>query len=286
MTEAGPTVHRRLLGQALRGLRESAGLSQASAAAQLGIQTSALSKIENGKQRVFPIQLPSYFRVYRCEDTPEAEQIRQLASLAASGKRSNLLTLYSNVVQSQFAPYLAMEELADKHDGYSWVVPGLLQTEDYARALVKRSHQWRSPKKIKDFVDLRMARQKILHRDNPPQIWTVLDEAALRRVVGRPHVMRKQLERLLEASESTPHLHIQVLPFNFGAHSGIDGPFQILYFPAGPPVVVVESMTSALYLEEVSDVSRYETAINYLRTESLGADASRQFIHNVLKELT
>ncbi|MFJ1700411.1 helix-turn-helix domain-containing protein [Streptomyces sp. NPDC088252] len=284
MTDAQPNLHRRRLGAALRGLREAKSLSLTEAAEMLGINKSALSKIENGKQRVPPISLAGYFEAYECTGSPRANQIRQLATMASSGKRSNLLDQYGNVVPGPFAQYLNMEELASKNDTYSLVVPGLLQTEDYARALVGRSHRWRTKKEVSDLVELRMARQDALRRDAPLQVWCVLDEAALRRQVGGSGVMRAQLEKLASVTEDAPNVAIQVLPFSVGPNAGIDGPFHVLYFPAGPPLVVVEPMTSSLYLEEEKDVELYETAFNHLRAEALDVDKSRLFIREIIKD--
>ncbi|MFD4858416.1 helix-turn-helix domain-containing protein [Streptomyces atratus] len=284
MTDAQPNLHRRRLGTALRSLREAKSLSLTEAAEMLGINKSALSKIENGKQRVPPISLAGYFEVYECSGSPRANQIRQLATMASSGKRSNLLDQYGDVVPGPFAQFLNMEELASKNDTYSLVVPGLLQTEEYAHALVGRSHKWRTKKEISDLVELRMARQDALRREIPLQVWCVLDEAALRRQVGGAQVMRAQLETLVRLTEDSTNVAIQVLPFSVGSNAGIDGPFHVLYFPAGPPVVIVEPMTSSLYLEEETDVARYETAYNHLRAEALDVNKSRQFIHEMIKE--
>lgn len=284
MTEAQPNLHRRRLGAALRGLREAKSLSLTEAAEMLGINKSALSKIENGKQRVPPISLAGYFEVYECTGTPRADQIRQLATMASSGKRSNLLDQYGDVVHDSFAQYLSMEELASKSDTYSWVIPGLFQTEDYARALVERSHKWRTKAEVGAFVELRMARQETLLRDSPLQVWCVLDESALRRQVGGSRVMREQLQKLIDLPEENLNVAIQVLPFVSGSHAGIDGPFHILHFPTGPPMVVVEPMTTSLYLEEEKDVDRYEKAYNFLRADSLDADRSRRFISDMIKE--
>lgn len=286
MTDAQPNLHRRRLGLELRALRESKGLSLTDAAEHLGISKSALSKIENGKQRVPPLTLPGYFEAYGCTGTQRAARIKQIATMASSGTRSNLLDKYQDVALGSFAQYLNMEYLASKSDTFAWVIPGLLQTPEYARAMVERSHRWRSKQQVTDLVELRMARQEVLTGDNPLRLWCVLDEAALRRQVGGGQVMRDQLRKLIELPEENPHIAIQVLPFSAGAHAGTDGPFNVLHFPAGPPVVVVEPMTTALYLEVEEDVDRYMTAYNHLRAESLDADQSRQFINKLIKDIS
>ncbi|WP_409238363.1 helix-turn-helix domain-containing protein [Streptomyces sp. PA5.6] len=291
MTDAQPNLHRRRLGLELRALRSSSlggqGMSLTEAAQRLALSGApALSKIENGKQRVPLIALAGFFEVYGPVDDERKDKIRALASLASSGKRSNLLDEYKNSIRDPFAEYLHLEVLASRSETFTWVIPGLLQTKDYARTLVKQSRKWSTDRDIDSFVDLRMARQKALTRTDtdPLHLWCVLDESALVRAVGGKQVMREQLEYLLNLTDEHKHIAIQVLPFAYGAHAGIDGPFHLLHFPAGPPLAVVEPMTTALYLEEDSYITRYETSFNHLRTEALSVEASRRFIHDKIKD--
>lgn len=164
------------------------------------------------------------------------------------------------------------------------MVPGLLQTEDYARAVVERSRKWRTQREISSFVALRMARQKALSRENSLHLWCVLDESAFLREVGGTQVMRAQLEHLLTVTAEHRNVQVQVLDFAHGAHAGMDGPFHLLRFPAGPPVAVVEPMTTALYLKEDGDIGRYETAFDHLRAEALDVEASRRYILDLIKD--
>ncbi|MFI1352855.1 helix-turn-helix domain-containing protein [Streptomyces sp. NPDC020898] len=285
MTDAQPNLHRRRLGLELRSLRKAAGMSLAEAAGALSLSGApALSKIENGKQRVPPISLAGFFEVYGLQDKDRVDKLRRLASLANSGRRTNLLDQYRQSIRDPFAEYLHLEELASKSDTFAWVVPGLLQTADYARAVVERSRKWQTDREIDSFVELRMVRQEALSRENPLHLWCVLDESALQREVGGKRVMKAQLERLLDVTAQNKNVAIQVLPFAYGAHAGVDGPFHLLHFPAGPPVAVVEPMTTSLYLEEDSDIGRYETAFNHLRTEALDAEASQRYIHDLIKD--
>ena len=149
---------------------------------------------------------------------------------------------------------------------------------------MERSRKWQTDREIDSFVELRMVRQGALSRENPLHLWCVLDEAALQCEVGGKHVMKAQLERLLDVTAQNKNVAIQILPFAYGAHAGVDGPFHLLHFPAGPPVAVVEPMTTSLYLEEDSDIGRYETAFNHLRTEALDAEASQRYIHDLIKD--
>ncbi|CAL9465440.1 MULTISPECIES: helix-turn-helix domain-containing protein [Streptomyces] len=285
MTDAQPNLHRRRLGLELRSLRKAAGLSLDQASERLQLAGApALSKIENGKQRVPPIALAGFFEVYGLTDEARKQKIRSLASLASSGKRTNLFDQYRATVEDPFGEYLHLEDLASKSDVWTQVIPGLLQTRDYAHALIERSRQWQHDRQIQNFVDLRIARQESLRRDPPMHLWCVLDEAALRRRVGGDAVMKEQLAHLLEVTEQYPHVAVQVLTFEQGAHAGVDGPFSLLHFPAGPPVAVVEPMTTSLYLEEDSDIGRYETAFNHLRSEALDVAASRRHIRKLIKD--
>ncbi|BBB01164.1 putative DNA-binding protein [Actinacidiphila reveromycinica] len=286
MAEARPNVHRRRLGSALRSLRTAAGLGMEEAADRLGLAGKpALSKIENGKQRVSGLGLTAFFEIYGVDSDETRTKIKAMASLAAPGKRTNLLDEYKEVIQTdEFEDFLHLEGMASKAESYLTMVPGLLQTREYAASVVERSQQWPSKREMTRFVDLRIARQAVLAREAPLHVSCVLDEAALRRVVGGPEVMRAQLQRLLDVTEEYAHVELQVLPLGVGAHAGMNGSFRLLHFPAGPPVAVVETMTTSLYLEEDGDVGRYESALEFLRAQSLDGPASRRLIHELIKD--
>lgn len=286
MAEARPNVHRRRFGSALRSLRLAAGLSLEEAADRLGLAGKpALSKIENGKQRVSGLGLTAFLKVYAVESDETIAKIKAMASLGASSARMNLLDEYKEAIQtSGFEDYLHLEGMALKAESYLHMVPGLLQTRAYATSVVERSQVWTSQREVNRFVDLRIARQAVWAREEPLSVSCILDEAALRREVGGPEVMRGQLQRLLEVTEEHAHVVVQVLPFSVGAHPGMDGPFQLLHFPGGSPVAVVETKTTSIYLEEDGVVDRYQTALDTLRAEALDAQASRRLIHELIKD--
>lgn len=287
MAEARPNVHRRRLGSALRRLRTDAGLGMEDAATALGLSGKPpLSKIENGKQRVSGLALTAFLEVYGVSDETARKKIKDLAALAAPGKRTNLINEYSEAIQTHgFEEYLHLEGLASKAEHYLFMVPGLLQTREYATSIVERSQVWTTKREVTKFVDLRMARQDALTRDDPLNVTCILDEAALRREVGGPDVMKAQLERLLEvAGSSRGHVDIRMLPFSVGAHAGSDGPFQLLHFPVGPPVALVEAKTTSLYLEEDGDVDLYRSAFKSLLSKALDAQATRRLIHELIKD--
>ncbi|MCC3766057.1 helix-turn-helix transcriptional regulator [Streptomyces sp. UNOC14_S4] len=285
MTDAQPNVHRRRLGLALKALRKEAGLSLEQAAQLVGLSgQSALSKIENARQRVQPSMMAAFFEAYGCTDSRRKEEIKELATLAYKGKPSNLLNEFRGTIRDPFAEYLTLEQVATRSDTFASVIPGLLQTEAYATTVVERSRKWHHADQIKNFVKLRMARQAVLTRDEPLKLWCILDEAALYRQMGGKEVMRDQLQRLVDITTQHKHIAIQVLPFDYGAHAGLDGSFHLMRFAGGPPVVAIEPMTTAIYLEENSDTDRYETAFNHLRTEALDPEASRRHIQILIKE--
>lgn len=288
MADAKPTLMRRRLGLALRTLRQRAGLSLQEASGRLGMSgPPVLSKIENGKMRVPVASLDAYFEIY---DVPEGRkpEIRKLASLASSGRRGNLINQYKDAVDDPFADYLELEELANHADLYaSQIIPGLLQTEEYAHAVVGSGIRWRTKREVSTFVELRMRRQAVLRRDAPLIFWCVLDEATLRRGVGGKEILRAQLRHLLDVEDELPHVQLQVMPFGMGAHAGVsNGSYSVFRFDTGDPVVVVEPLTTSLYLEEDAHVGQYELAFNLLRAGALGTEESRTFIHEINKELS
>lgn len=285
MVDAQPNVHRRRLGLELRTLRKEAGLNLNDAAQKLKLSGApALSKIENGKQRVPPVAIAGFLEAYECVDEARAVEIRGLATLASSAKRTSLLTKYRDSVRDPFAEYVHLEELARRAETFNVIVPGLLQTEQYAQAMVAGSRKWSTQRDIRRFVELRMVRQMALTRSDPLHLWCVLDEAALRRQVGDEGVMQQQLAHLIEVAEGLSHVTVQVLPFAKGAHTGVDGAFTLLHFEAGPPVAVVEPMTTSLYLEEERDIGRYETGFNHLQADALDPEQSLVFIRNLIKD--
>lgn len=287
MVEARPNVHRRRFGSVMRSLRRSAGLSMEDAANLLGIGKPALSKIENGKQRVSGLGLTAFFSVYGVESEEARKKVKAMAALSASGKRTNLLDEYQDAIQTDaFEDYLHLEGMATRADVFfTQVIPGLLQTKEYATSIVERSQVWPSKREVDRFVDLRLARQTVLAREDPLKLWCILDESALRRVVGGPKAMRGQLEWLLKVTEERQHVGIQVLPFEMGSHAGIDGAFQLLGFEVGSPVAVVETKTTGLYLEEDVDVDRYQAAFDDLRTQALDPQKTRRYIQNLIKDI-
>jgi hypothetical protein len=216
-----------------------------------------------------------------------ADQRESLVQLARDSRQKGWWHAYSDTMQPQMATYIGLESAASEIRIYEVsLIPGLLQTEDYARAVIRAGMVNSPAEDIERRVSLLMARQPAVVRDDPPKVWAVLDEAALRRRVGGSGLMRLQLEHLL-AQAALPNVAVQVIPFAGGAHPAMGRPFIILVFPerVDTDVVYLEDLTSALYLEDVAEVDRYNVFFNHLRATALSFDDSAALITSVLKEM-
>lgn len=280
----GPTVRRRRLGTELRKLRESSGFKLEEVAAQLGVASSTLSRIETGKAPTKSAYLNQLLEMYR---VAEPGQRQVLVDMAREGHRKGWWAAYDDVLPSGFDFYVGLEAETASVRGYEVsVVHGLLQTPEYARAVLCEMFPRHTREQIDRLVDLRMERQRRFD-DNPPlELCAILDEAVLRRPVGGWGALRDQLEHLL-AMAQRPGVTIQVLPFERGAHAGLGGPFSILGFPAttDSEVVFVESVGGWLYLEKDKEVRARVDAFERLRVAALGPGASADLIRQSAKEI-
>jgi transcriptional regulator with XRE-family HTH domain len=283
MVEHSPTVRRRRLALELRRLREAAKLTCEEVADHLECSASKISRVETGRVSVSPRDVRDMLELY---GVPIAQRER-LVQLARDSRQKGWWHAFSDTMQPQFATYVGLESAASEIRIYEVsLIPELLQTEDYARVVI-RSGMMSSPNEdIERQVQLRMARQPAITRADPPKVWAVLDEAALRRQVGGPGLMRLQLEHLL-AQAALSNVAVQVIPFGGGAHPAMGRPFIILVFPerVDTDVVYLEDLTSALYLEDVAEVDRYNVFFNHLRATALSFDDSSALITSVLKEM-
>jgi hypothetical protein len=204
-------------------------------------------------------------------DVDDAVERDRLLALARDANNPGWWHRFGDVLPGWFQSYLGLEASAALIRTYEvQFVPGLLQTRDYARAVVLLGHGRAKPEEIERRVELRMQRQQILTRDDrPPKLWIVVDEAALRRPIGGVEVMRSQVEALLKAS-ALPHVRLQVIPFQAGGHAAAGGAFTILRFPDEdlPDVVYIEQLTSALYLDKRDDVDLYAEAMERICVEA------------------
>ncbi|MEU1816563.1 helix-turn-helix transcriptional regulator [Streptomyces roseifaciens] len=289
MADVSPTLLRRRLGTILKTMRMRAGLNLTDAAKLLGLYGApSLSKIENGKQRP---DLERFFAVYGVEDAGCIAETREIAKLASSSRQKALFSQYRDVIRAPFADFIELEEIATRVDAYgALIIPGLLQTVEYAYAVIEGSSLWKSAREVRTFAELRMKRQGILTPSlgsdaarAPLSLRCILDEACLRRAVGGPDVLRGQLEHLLTVSKQ-PNIELQVLPFGAGAHTGVNGAYTVFHFSVGEPVVAVEPLAKSVYMDEDALVVRYALAFEHMQAQALDAEASRDFIARIGRE--
>ncbi|GAA1909449.1 MULTISPECIES: helix-turn-helix transcriptional regulator [Streptomyces] len=280
-SSVNPTVRRRRLGQELRRLRELKGMTAEEVAERLLVSQSKISRLENGRRSISQRDVRDLCGVYEVEDHRIVDSLMQMA------KDSRQQGWWHSFGDIPYSVYIGLETDAASLRVYDpQVVPGLLQTRPYAEALITGALPETTPTDIEKRVQVRVRRQeRISAPENPLRLWTVLDESALRRVVGSRHLMRDQLEHLVEQSQ-LPHVTVQVIPFEMGAHPGLNGQYAILEFPdaADSSVVYIEGVTSDLYLEKANDVQQYSVMYEHLRAQALNVDQSRQLIADIAKE--
>jgi transcriptional regulator with XRE-family HTH domain len=280
----GPTVLRILLGSQLRQLREAKGIGREEAGYAIRASDSKISRLELGRVGFKERDVSDLLTLYGVTDERDREE---LLSLAAQANAPGWWHRYSDVLPSWFEVYVGLEEAAARIRAYEvQFVPGLLQTEDYARAVTVLGHPDASAEEIQRRVTLRMTRQRLITAEDPPRLWAVVDEAALRRPVGGGEVMREQLRHLVELT-GLPNVTLQVVPFEHGGHAAAGGPFSILRFsePDLPDVVYLEQLTSALYLEKHDDIDRYLAVMERLCLEAEPVSATPDILKRILGEL-
>lgn len=274
-----PTLRRRQLGQELRRLREAAGTTIDQVAERMECSASKVSRIETGQSGVSSREIRKILAAYGV-DGPKGEE---LAEMAREAKQRGWWQLYGTVLTGA---YVGLEAAATQLRSFEpLVVPGLLQTEEYARVLVLAGWPGASTEEVEQRVRVRMKRQSLIYQDDPLRLSIVLDEAALRRPVGGIDVMRRQLERLLQAAE-LPHITLQVLPLAAGAHGGMDGAFTILLFdePANQNLVFAANGAGGLFLEKDEELDRYAGIFDGLRNDALSPPQSARMIATLAKE--
>ncbi|MFF3305923.1 helix-turn-helix domain-containing protein [Streptomyces sp. NPDC002952] len=275
----GPAVRRRKLGAELRALRTRAGLTSGEAARLVGWHQSKVSRIETGTSGAKPPDVRRLLDAYGVQNPGLRELLIGLAG-SEGGGRDHWWHAYRGVLPPAYRDFISLESQASTMRTLETsVVPGLLQTPEYARAVTRAAVKGLEDGKLNTLVEVRLARQDVLCSNPPLELSAVLDEAVLRRTVGGPAVMERQLERLLEAAH-LPHVRLQVLPFATGAHIGITGPFVIFSFPntSDLDVVVLDHMTSSLHLERKEDLQAYTEAFNTLRIHALSPEESVDYI--------
>ncbi|MEU8039501.1 helix-turn-helix transcriptional regulator [Streptosporangium sp. NPDC049078] len=276
MAGSGPTVRQRRLATELRRLRELQGLTGEQAARRIGWQPSKISRIEHCISRVKAADLIALLNAYEVSG-----KVRQsLITLQVSAREQGWWDVYDDL-PSDYAGYIGLESDAAAIRCYSMqLVHGLLQTEDYARAVITATMMSEEPaEEIDRRVEVRMTRQAALGKPDPLRIHSIIDEAALRRVMGDSKVMSEQCAHLLAQARQS-HVTIQVLPHDAGAHPAVVGPFAILNFPGPhPDVVYIEALASSIYIEADTEVHQYHQVFNHLSAMALNPDDSHTFLH-------
>jgi transcriptional regulator with XRE-family HTH domain len=280
----GPTVARMILGQHLRRLREAAGVTPDQAGYEIRASRSKISRMENGQVGFKERDIRDLLMLYGATD----EQTRaSLVSLTRQANTPGWWSKYGDLLADWFESYLGLEAAASVIRTFELqFVHGLLQTEDYARAVTLLGHSTASEEDIERRVRLRLGRQQLLTGPKPPQLWSVLDEGALHRPVGGPAVMRDQMSHLVEVS-ALPNVTVQVVPFSRGGHAAAGGSFTTLRFddPDVPDVVYIEQLTSALYLDNRDDVDHYLEVVNRLSAEALTPTQTRTFLARLAQSM-
>ncbi|WP_416974930.1 helix-turn-helix domain-containing protein [Streptomyces sp. 4F14] len=276
------TTRRRQLGATMRKLRARKGFTLEEAGELVGVSKATVSRYETEAGPVRWIIIEALCREY---GTTEVER-KAIVALAKDSKQQGWWRPYADSIPESMDLLLTLEDDAVRENHFSCVyAPGLLQTRAYSTALQVANEIQLAPDEIERLVDIRMKRQEILLRPKPPRMWAILDESAIRRVVGSPQVMREQLDRLLEASESS-HITLQILPFSKGAHTAALGSFVIIGgIEPALDVVYVDLHTGSLFLEKDEELDRYRLAFEYLQAQALDMEASAAMIRRARKEL-
>ncbi|MGW7520945.1 helix-turn-helix domain-containing protein [Streptomyces sp. NPDC054796] len=285
MAEGGrsaPTVGQIVLGLRLRDLREKAGCSFNDAAKALSVNTTTVRRMEKAEVGLKPPYVEKLLKTYA---VPEPE-IAGFLALVDEANRPGWWHRFRDVLPPWFSLYVSLEGEASLIRAYEpHCVPGLLQTEDYARALLRTGFPTASDRELDRRVALRMERQELLRGPGAPRLWAVLDEQVLRRHVGEPAVMRGQIDRLIEAV-ALPHVTLQILPFTAGAHPGMFGPFQLFRFdiPEIPDIVYSESLTGAAYLDERPDTAAYLEVLDRMGAQAAPAQRTEALLGEIREE--
>ncbi|MFL6077891.1 MAG: helix-turn-helix domain-containing protein [Mycobacteriales bacterium] len=288
MTESeGPAVRRLRLRTELRRLREEAGLSRESVVEKLGWSLSKLARIESGAVGIVADDVEAVLRVYGVE---EPTQVQAMLSLTGSGRPRKWWNAYKDVLTPSHLRFIALEaEAVEINHCAPLVLPGLLQTEDYIRAIIRRFRVGESPEeRVEKLVAIRLTRQQqLMERPDRPRLTFVLDEAALRRPVGGQAVMQRQLEHLVKLL-GEPNIAIEVVPFEIGAYPGMKGPSTILKFgaQAQSTVLYVEGPAGdMLYRDDERELREHDISYAQMRTLSLGPEGSRRLIEKLIQKL-
>jgi transcriptional regulator with XRE-family HTH domain len=280
----GPTVLRMLLGIQLRRLREAKGITPEAAGYEIRASRSKISRVEHGRVGFKVRDVEDLLTLYGVTDPDERQRMIVLAQQA---NNQGWWAKYDDIMPDWFESYVGLEQATSLIRTYELqFVPGLFQSEDYARAVTVLGHRSAPAGEIDRRVGLRMQRQELLTAEDPPRLWAVIDESALRRPVGGRDVMRAQLRHLVEVAD-LPRVTLQVMPFSQGGHPAAGGSFTILRFaePDLPDIVYIEQLTGALYLDRRDEADNYMEVMNRLSAEAETPADSVDLLRDIIKDM-
>lgn len=275
-----PTARRMVLGAQLRRLREAAEISRADAGYTIRASESKMSRLERGRVGFKERDVEDLLTLYAVRDPDERAVF---LDLARTSNQPGWWHRYSDVIPGWFNDYVGLEESASRVQAYEHqFVPGLLQTEEYARAIMAHGRPEASEDEVERRLTVRRRRQRLLARPGAPQFWAVIDESVLHRPIGGHRVLKDQLRALLDAT-TMPHIALQILSYEHGI-TVAEGAFAVLRFPEGelPTIVYVEHLTGAIYLDRPDEVEVYSRALDRLAVEARTPDESRQLLSKLV----
>jgi hypothetical protein len=278
-----PTVLKILLGAQLRRLREAAGVSRDDAGYHIRASGSKISRLELGRVSFKERDVSDLLDLY----SVSVEHKSQLVQLTREANATPWWQKYREVVPDWFQVYVGLEEAATLIRVYEvQFVPGLLQTEEYARAVVMQGSPGLSPDEVENRVNVRLGRQRLFAKEKAPRLWAIVDEAALRRPMGGRDVLAGQLKRLIEAV-GEPNITLQVMPFKYGGHGAEGGAFTIMRFPEAdlPDMVYMEYLTGAHYIDKPEEVEVYAAVMERLSVAGTSPEKTRDILADILKEV-
>lgn len=279
-----PTVLRIVLGKRLQQLRDKAGLSYEQAARALDVTHATVRRMEKAE---VGLKVPYVEKLLRTYGVSGPEEIEGFVALAREANQPGWWHRYRDVLPEWFSVFVSLESESSAIRAYEpHYIPGLLQTENYARAVLRAGMPHAPEGEIKRQVALRLERQDVLRRVEPPLLWVVMDETVLRRPIGGPEVMREQIDHLLDMTKQS-HVRLQIMPLNAGPHPAMYGPFHFFRFPLEelPDVACTESLVGAVYFDQRDDVAGFLEALDRMCAQAVPLARTREALSALRKEI-
>ncbi|MEU1373668.1 helix-turn-helix transcriptional regulator [Streptomyces triculaminicus] len=279
-----PTVLRVVLGKRLHDLREKAGLSYEEAGRALDVTHATVRRMEKAE---VGLKIPYVEKLLRVYGVLDAEEVEGFLALTREANRPGWWHRFRDVLPEWFSAFVSLEGEANLIRAYEpHYIPGLLQTEDYARAVLRAGMPHAREADVERAVTVRRERQSLLTREKAPLLWVVMDETVLRRPIGGPDVMRAQLDRLVEATDM-PNVRLQFMPFAAGPHPAMYGPFHIFRFPIQelPDIAYAENLVGASYFDQRDDVSSFLEALDRMCAQAAPAHTTKAILGGIRKEI-